>query len=291
MSFSIPTLSVLMPVFNTREACLRKSIESILNQTFKDFELIVCDDGSSVATPKEVVKSYADRRIVYLKNEANKGISFTRNRLLSVARGKYLAITDHDDISLPNRFEEQVSVLEKHPEIGVVGAWIERFPKRKIVRFPVEHDDICEAMFFSCPLQHPAVMLRKDIMTGVSYDESFSPAEDYALFASLMGKTKFYNIPRVLLKYRLDETTTTSSRKRRMQANAIRVQTDLRRKHAKLWDSVRGLYAKVFRFELFSCIPLLTIRREPTKIRFYLFGKIFFLTIRPDVIRLKERTK
>lgn len=66
MSFSIPTLSVLMPVFNTREVCLRKSIESILNQTFKDFELIVCDDGSSVATPEEVVKSYADRRIVHL---------------------------------------------------------------------------------------------------------------------------------------------------------------------------------------------------------------------------------
>ena len=129
-------ISVLLPVYNTKEAYLRETIESILHQTFKDFELIIVNDASTDSNVEKVVKSYKDRRIRYFKNPVNLGISQTRNRLIELAKGKYLAVMDHDDIALPKRLAEEVAFLDKHSEVGVVGTWYENFPKRKKV-FPI----------------------------------------------------------------------------------------------------------------------------------------------------------
>ena len=84
----------------------------------------------------EVVKSYKDKRIRYIKSTQNTGISEGRNKLMRLAKGKYFAVMDHDDVCLPSRFEEEVNVLDKHPEIGVVGCWVEKFPVTKIVKYP-----------------------------------------------------------------------------------------------------------------------------------------------------------
>jgi len=116
-------VSVLFPVFNTKEEYLRAAIESILSQTFSDFEFLILNDAST-NNAEEVIKSYTDPRIKYFKNEKNPGISETRNKLLDLATGEYLAIMDHDDISLPNRLQKQIDYLNNNPEVGVVSSHI-----------------------------------------------------------------------------------------------------------------------------------------------------------------------
>lgn len=286
-----PTVSVLMPVFNTHPTILKESIESVLTQSFRDFEFLIFNDGSTDPQVEHVVKSFNDPRIRYFCSKENMGISGARNQLLAEAQGDFLAIMDHDDLALPSRLEKQVEFLKNHADIGVCGAQVERFPKKKILHFPKSDAEIREEMFFSCPLQHSVVMLRKSALGDIRYEADFSPAEDYALFACLFGRTKFANLPDVLLRYRLFNANTTHSRKRLMSANAARVRERLRTEFPARWDTVRRLYAKNYRFELFSFIPLLTVRRELTKFRFYLFGKIFFLTIRMTHTKLKERNR
>ena len=115
-------VSVLMPIYNTKEEYLRTAIESILNQTYKDYEFLIYDDASNIDL-QSIVMSYNDERIIYKKFEKNQGISKIRNELVKDSRGEYLAIMDHDDISLPERFEKQVKLLDNNPNIGVVGCW------------------------------------------------------------------------------------------------------------------------------------------------------------------------
>ena len=104
----MPKVSVLMPVYKTEETHLKEAISSILNQTIKDFEFLILDDCPEDNREK-IVKSFDDKRIRYLKNEQNRGITSSRNKLFDIAKGEYLAIFDHDDISLPERLEKQVA--------------------------------------------------------------------------------------------------------------------------------------------------------------------------------------
>lgn len=283
--------SVLMPAFETPERVLREAIESVLAQTFRDFEFLILDNGSAGTRVAEIAREYAarDPRIRFFRNEKNAGISAGRNFLIERSRGEFLVVMDHDDVAFPRRLEKQIGFLRAHPDVGVCGAQVLRFPKEKRLAFPLRDSEIQSEMFFGCPLRHPAVTLRRSALGDIRYEAEFSPAEDYALFARLVGKTKFANLPDVLLRYRDDGGNTSAARKRLMQANAERVRERLRRERSAQWESVRGLYARLYRFELFSCIPLLTVRRELTKIRFYLFGKIFFLTVRFDRLLLKEK--
>ena len=125
----MPKVSVLMPVFNTKEEYLRESIHSILNQTFNDFEFIIINDGS-VNNAEDVILSYCDNRIKYFEQD-NHGLVYTLNRGISLCNGEYIARMDSDDISLPERFARQVEILERNPEIGIVGGLISFFPDSK----------------------------------------------------------------------------------------------------------------------------------------------------------------
>ena len=118
-------ISVLIPVYNA-EAFLENSINSILNQTYRDFELLLLNDCSKDNSEK-IIKTYTDSRIKYFKNDQNLGISGSRNKLMDLAQGEYLAIMDNDDISLPDRFEKQVAFLDAHKDITIVGTWGELF--------------------------------------------------------------------------------------------------------------------------------------------------------------------
>lgn len=120
----MPDVSVLTPIYNTDPTILKITIESILNQSFKNFEFIILNDSPENSEIEEIVRSYNDPRIRYLKNKKNLGISESRNVLLHASRGKYIAILDHDDISKVNRLEKQFQYLENNPFIGVVGCWI-----------------------------------------------------------------------------------------------------------------------------------------------------------------------
>ena len=124
-------ISVLMPVYNTPENYLREAVESILAQTCADFEFLILNDASTDDNVEKVINSYDDKRIRYWQNDRNLGISLSRNKLIGLSRGEYLAVFDHDDVSLPERLEKQAAFLDAHPEVGVVAAGT-GFSARKI---------------------------------------------------------------------------------------------------------------------------------------------------------------
>ena len=212
-------VSVCLAVYKTKPEYLKECIDSILNQTFTDFEFLIVDDCPEDKECEKIIKSYTDGRIKYYRNEKNLGISGTRNRLLDLAQGEYIAVMDHDDISLPTRFEKQVAYLDAHPECGVISCWYERFPNLKIKKKPEINKQIIKALRNSCPLLHPATMIRKSVLAEnhLKYEEEFSPSEDYALWCRLVNKTEFYNIQEVLFRYRNHETNESKKNNQKMQ--------------------------------------------------------------------------
>ncbi len=203
----MPKISVLMPVYNPKEEYLRESIESILNQTYSDYEFIIIND-SSTNNAKQVILSYDDSRIKYFENEENLGLIKTLNRGLELVTGEYIARMDQDDISLPERFAKQVDFLDNNKDIDVLGTWFKRFPKDIIMDLPSEDADIKEFFLFNNnAIGHPTVMIRKSTLDkyDFKYNEEHKNAEDYGLWLNMMEKTKFANLPEVLLNYRLHE--------------------------------------------------------------------------------------
>ena len=219
-----PKVSVLMPVYKTPENYLREAVESILNQTYTDFEFLILDDCPDKPV-EQIVKSYKDKRIKYTKNPKNLGISDSRNKLIDMAQGEYLAVMDHDDVSLPERFAKQVAFLDSHKEIGVVGTWYERFPDSKIKKRYVIDSQIKRDLMYNCSILHPSSMIRKSVLlqNNIRYKAEFSPAEDYALWIQLIGKTKFANIPEVLQKYRNYANNTSKTQARKMREATIKI--------------------------------------------------------------------
>ena len=203
-----PKISVVMPVYNTQEEYLREAIESILNQTFSDFEFIVINDGST-NNAKDVILSYKDPRISYYEQE-NRGVIKTLNRGFALCKGEYIARMDSDDISLPQRFEKEVAILDNNENIGIVGSWIKHFPKDNTIRLkerPRYFDVLKE-----CPLAHPTVMIRSSVLKkyDLQYGD-FLHAEDYELWSRFIKVSELYNIQEVLLNYRVHESSITSS--------------------------------------------------------------------------------
>ena len=205
----IPAVSIIMPVYNG-EAFIREAIDSILLQTFKDFEFIILDDGSTDNTAS-IILSYADSRIKYIKNEKNIGIAKTLNIGLKHARAPLIARMDSDDIAYPDRIKIQLDHLHKHPEITVCGTAIEiNEQPYKLVVPPIKHEEICAHLLFECCLYHPTTVFRKNIiMSKGGYRQAFSGAEDYDLWQrlSVFPDISFFNIPEALLYYRTYSNT------------------------------------------------------------------------------------
>ena len=210
----MPKVSVLTPLYNTNPEFLKEMIESILNQTFKDFEFLLLNDSPENKELKKIVESYNDRRIIYLENEKNLGISKSRNKLLELAKGEYIAIFDHDDISLPERLEKQADFLDKNPGTGIVGTNFIKYSSKRVHRNPEKNTDIKRNLVTrGCIVAHSTVMIRKSVMIehNVRWREEYSPCEDYMLFSELIDKTMFCNIQQPLIIYR-DHKDNTSHR-------------------------------------------------------------------------------
>ena len=269
----MPKVSVLVPIYRTREDFLRAAIDSILRQTFRDFELILLDDCPEDSR-EAVVRSYDDKRIVYLKNDRNLGITPSRNRLIDLAKGEYLAIFDHDDVSLPLRLERQVAYLDAHPEVGVVSSWTGTVGGGRIVRNPERDEDIRITLMWDCPVTHSAAMIRKSVLTGngIRYEEYFSPAEDYGLWCRLVPVTKFHNIPEVLFEYRDHAANTSLKQAERMLAGGYRVRALNKTLNAQLWNEYELRAVRTWRIRLFGFIPFLWIRRYDRRTTVRLFG-------------------
>ncbi|WP_175620156.1 glycosyltransferase family 2 protein [Chryseobacterium schmidteae] len=198
-----PLISVVMPVYNG-EKYLREAIDSILNQTFKYFELLLINDASTDNSEK-IINSYNDSRIIYIKNEQNLGLIKTLNKGLDLAKGEFVARMDQDDISHSERFEKQLIIFKKNPEIGVCGTWFTLFRENhedKIIEHPEYNDSIKIGLLTSCFIGHPTVMMRKKAIENYRYDVNYQAAEDFELWTRLVRVTKFYNIQESLLKYR-----------------------------------------------------------------------------------------
>lgn len=200
-----PEISVILPVHNG-EAYLKETIDSILSQTYTNFELIVINDGSTDSS-EQIILSYTDSRIVYLKNETNLKLIATLNRGIQAAKGKYIARMDADDRCHPTRFAKQVKLLESNREIGVCGSWARLIDGQgnRIGRIK----NACSPgllrclLFFTCPLLHPSVMGKACVFKDNAYDPEMLHIEDMELWNRLSGKgILFANIPEFLIDYR-----------------------------------------------------------------------------------------
>ena len=194
-----------MPVYETPESYLREAIESILGQTFSDFEFLILDDGSKATYIKDVVDSFHDQRIIYSKSDENKGIIFQLNRGFSLAKGEYIARMDSDDISLPTRFEKQVAYLDTHPETVVLGTGAEFFPATQIW-LPLSRFTYYDLIRWKPFIIHPTVMFRASTIKkyDLQFREEFKLAEDYDLWRRLIHFGHLDNLQEVLLRYRQD---------------------------------------------------------------------------------------
>ncbi len=201
-----PLVSVIMPAYNA-EAYITASIESVLNQTFTDFELIVVDDGSVDDTAKKVV-AYADGR-VHLIQQSNAGVAAARNKAVEKSQGRYIAFLDSDDLSLPERLEKQRAFLDAHPEIGLVGTaaeiWENNSATGRFYRHPSSPPELAFSMLFENFLVNSSVMLRRDVIQTVGpFTELESRRhEDYELWSRIGRRYPMANLPEVLVIYRV----------------------------------------------------------------------------------------
>jgi glycosyltransferase involved in cell wall biosynthesis len=197
-----------MPVYNAG-SFVKEAIDSILSQTFSDFEFIIINDGST-DNSEAIIKSFADPRILYIKNESNKGLIESLNLAFSLAQGKYIARMDADDISLPTRLEKQVRFMEANHGVGVCGCdHLDFNGSNKQHRAFTLHDEIAGWMLFNSSVVHPSVMIRKSVLSDIVFDKNYPHSEDYELWSRLIFKTGFSAVPEILFKYRVHPSQVT----------------------------------------------------------------------------------
>lgn len=223
---TIPEITVLMPVYNC-ELYIEEAVESILNQTCSDFEFLIIDDASTDNTVS-IIKSYQDSRIQLIEKPLNTGLTNSLNLGLRLARGKYIARMDGDDISVPERFAKQITFLEANPDVVLCGAWFNIVGSNKLVKVPEHHDAIKLALLRGNCIAHPTVMIRKEILDefSITYEEHKEAAEDYDLWVRLLMLGKLHNLQEVLLDYRMHNAQVSS--KRMLQQNRITIETRLK---------------------------------------------------------------
>lgn len=202
MRNSVP-VSVCMPMYNAAPY-LRECIDSILSQSFEDFELLIVDDGST-DNSRDIVCSYEDERIRLIENGHDYIGSL--NMLLKEAKGKYIARMDADDVMMPYRLKAQFGYMEKHTEVGVLGGWMQQIGKRHGTIRPICKITM-QDMINSCCIAHPSVMIRTSVLRkhGLQYEESYKYAEDYRLWMQMLKHSIiFRNLNAIVIKYRISE--------------------------------------------------------------------------------------
>jgi len=214
----IPVVSIVLPVYNS-DAYLKESIESILAQTFTDFELIILNDGSSDHSA-DIILSYSDKRIIYLKNETNRGLIYTLNKGIEHAIGKYTARMDADDICEVNRLEIQKNWLDTHPQTSIVCSFSEFINEKKANvgfykadRKYVSSHQLRKRLPYQNCITHPTIMGKSEIFKTYKYAAYQQNIEDYDLWLRLAADGKIIEkIPKSLLLYRLHPASITHTK-------------------------------------------------------------------------------
>ena len=206
-------ISIIMPVYNG-EKYLKEAIDSILDQTFKEFEFIIINDYSNDDSLK-IINSYNDKRIILVNNDQNLGIAKSLNKGIEISKGKYIARMDADDICYRHRLETQINFMENNLDIGMCGSAVEVFTDNSsnIHECPLNHNEIKALQIFNSAFCHPTVMIRKEILSRhkLSYNEFYEGMEDYELWIRMSRVTKLANIKESLLKYRCHDGQVTKN--------------------------------------------------------------------------------
>lgn len=200
-------VTVIVPVYNG-EAFLRETIDSVLGQTFPDFELLVLDDGSTDSSPA-IIRAYTDERIRYIR--CRHDFIATLNKGLALAGGKYIAFLGHDDIMQPGRLAIQYEFMEANPGIAACGGYMGVFgAQSKTYYIPLTHLEMLRSMLLYCPVQNSTGIVRRSVLTlnKIRYKRGYSDAPDYKLWTDIGKVGKLANIPQILTLYRTDEKQT-----------------------------------------------------------------------------------
>ncbi len=220
-----PAISVVMPVYNC-EKYVSFAIESILKQSFADFEFIIIDDGST-DNSVNIINQFRDPRINFICNEVNRGNYPLRNQGMGIARGKYICVMDADDISEPERFGIQYQFLENNPDVGICGTFIRNIPSDLVPRFITDHDHLKAAFLSNNFCSHPSLCIRREIIEkhALKYNEDYYYSADFDLCVHALRFTKIQNIPVVLLRYRRhrDQISCAKCRDQEKFADMIRI--------------------------------------------------------------------
>ncbi len=204
-----PLISVILPVHNG-EAYLAEAIESILKQTYTNFELIILSTADTSEASLSIIQNFNDPRIHHIRRTPDLAcLPAALNRGIDLARGIYIARMDADDIALPRRFETEIAFMEKHPEIGIVGSYAKTIGRNTgtIMRHPLHHEEIRANLLFHSSMIHPTVLMRKKTLDDLNlrYNPTLEKTEDYEFWYRASKTLRIANIPKILLLYRTHE--------------------------------------------------------------------------------------
>lgn len=282
-----PKITVVLPVYNCA-LYIEDAIKSLLNQTIQDFEIIVIDDCSVDNTVK-IVQTIEDKRIRLILKEQNKGLIDSLNIGFKEAQGKYIARMDGDDISLPDRFQKQLEILENNPDIKACGCWLQEFGySNKVINHRKNHDEIVSRLLLSCSMSLCSVMLNRLWVKNYEFDKMKLHVEDYDFWSKMAWSGKFYNIQEVLYNYRVHESQVSTLYK------PIQVQGDI---GIKLFLFKKLNYdTKVFTDEMITKMLLLNkhIQRNEFKLFLKWLNQLTFLNKKTQIyspIELKKVLK
>lgn len=220
-------VSVLMPAYNAAEH-IKEAIDSILSQTFTDFEFLIINDGSTDNTVN-IINEYNDPRIKLIHNDGNKGLIYSLNYGLEVAQGKYIARMDADDIALDTRLEKQVSFLEKNPDISILGTAFVFMGTPYEIHHPNYNDEIRIKLLDDVAFAHPTVMMCREAINSnnIRYDADYKYIEDYRFWVEAAIKNmKMANLDEVLLQYRQHPNQVSSQKYKEQEETKQRIKLE-----------------------------------------------------------------
>ncbi len=262
-------VSVLTPVYNT-EKFVGEAIESILNQSYKDFEYIICDDCSTDNTWNILTEfSKKDTRIKIAKNEKNLGIAGNRNKLITMASGEYIAWQDADDISMPFRIEHQLNFMESHLEVGIVGGFLQFFDEngnKDIRKYFPDDTYLRKNIFKFSPVAQPGSMIRKKCLDeSGNYDLRFPPAEDLDMSFRIGSRYKFANLQEIVIRYREHLNSATYRRLKKIELSTFEIRNKYSHRYGYKMSAIDRIY------NLFQFISIFIL---PPQLKIYIFNKL-----------------
>lgn len=214
-------VTVLMPVYNAGEF-IKEAIDSILDQTYEEFEFLIINDGSTDSSIN-IIESYKDKRIKLINNTENVGFTKSLNKGIEIAQGKYIVRMDADDIAETNRIEVQVEFMEDNEDVAVAGSNVVIFLSdkpliKKLTDFPTRYSEIKCKLLFESPIMHQTVIMRKDVLleNNYRYKGEYKNIEDYELWMEMAEDHKIVNISKKLLRYRVISNSITNRSLKRM---------------------------------------------------------------------------